>query len=128
MIVGVPKETKKDEYRVAMIPAGVEELVRRGHHVLVETHAGVGSGISDDEYAEQGAEIAAHAADVFARAELIVKVKEPQPEEWQLIREGQIIFTYFHFAADRELTDAMIKTGSTSIAYETLTDKQGRLP
>lgn len=128
MIVGVPKETKKDEYRVAILPVGVEELHRAGHHVLVETGAGLGSGITDEEYALAGAEIAESAADVFGRAGMILKVKEPLPAEWPLLRKGQIVFTYFHFAASRELTEAMISSGVTAVAYETLADDQGRLP
>ena len=104
MIIGVPKEIKLDEYRVAMLPVGVEELVRAGHSVLVEAGAGLGSGLPDQEYLAQGAELVAGAAEIFDRADMIVKVKEPQPQEWAMIREGQIVFTYFHFAADRELT------------------------
>lgn len=128
MIVGVPKEIKTDEYRVAMIPAGVEELTNRGHRVLIEYGAGMGSGIGDDQYVEAGAELVASAADVFARADMVVKVKEPQPDEFPLIRPGQILFTYFHFAADRGLTDAMLQSRATCVAYETLTDSRGRLP
>jgi alanine dehydrogenase len=128
MLIGVPKETKLDEYRVAMIPAGVDELVAAGHSVLIETGAGVGSGISDADYAEAGGTIIATAREVFERAELIVKVKEPLPAEWPLIRSGQAIFTYFHFAADRQLTEAMIQTGAVCLAYETLRDSAGRLP
>ncbi len=128
MIVGVPKEVKRDEYRVAMLPVGVTELRARGHEVLVETHAGIGSGLSDEEYAREGATIVKTSAEIFARADLVVKVKEPQVPEFGMIRPGQIIFTYFHFAADRELTEAMIKSGSTCVAYETLTDSRGGLP
>lgn len=128
MLIGVPKEVKRDEYRVAMLPVGVEELTAAGHTVLIETGAGLGSGIPDQEYAEQGAHIIAGAAEIYAKAELIVKVKEPLPEEYPLVRAGQTLFTYFHFAASRELTDAMLKSGATCIAYETLKDAQGRLP
>src|SRR5215472_11185683 len=99
-VIGVPKEIKTHEYRVAMIPVGVEELTRAGHKVLVQAGAGQGSGISDEQYAANGAEIVATAADVWKRADLIVKVKEPLPAEWPLLRSGQIVFTYFHFAAD----------------------------
>src|SRR5215831_3764779 len=99
MLVGVPREIKQDEYRVAMLPVGVEELSRAGHRVLVERGAGLGSGISDEEYRENGAEIIPTAAEVFARAELVVKVKEPQPAEFPLLREDQVLFTYLHFAA-----------------------------
>jgi alanine dehydrogenase len=128
MIVGVPREIKQDEYRVAMLPVGVEELVRRGHRVLFEVGAGVGSGLPDHDYLAAGAELVAGPAEIFARADMIVKVKEPQAQEFPLIRRGQILFTYFHFAADRELTDAMAKSGATCVAYETLADDQGRLP
>ena len=128
MIIGVPREIKLDEYRVAVLPVGVEELTRRGHQVLVESGAGLGSGLADQEYLDNGAEIVASAADIFARAHLIVKVKEPQPSEWKFIRSGQIVFAYFHFAANRELTEAILGTGCTAVAYETLADDQGRLP
>jgi alanine dehydrogenase len=128
MIIGVPKEVKLDEYRVAMLPVGVEELTRRGHTVLVEHNAGVGSGIADAEYAAAGAVMKSSPAEIFGEADLIVKVKEPQPDEWPLIRRGQALFTYFHFAADRALTEAMAASGATAIAYETLADDQGRLP
>jgi alanine dehydrogenase len=128
MIVGVPKEIKQDEYRVAMLPVGVEELVRRSHQVLVEAGAGLGSGLSDHDYIGQGAELVSGPEEIFARADLIVKVKEPQPSEWALIRQGQTIFTYFHLAADRKLTETLLATGATCVAYETLADDQGRLP
>mgnify|MGYP001071506156 CR=1 FL=1 len=128
MIVGVPREIKRDEYRVAMLPVGVEELRRRGHHVLVERGAGQGSGIADEEYAAQGAELVDTAEEVFQRADLIVKVKEPQESEWPLLRRGQTVFTYFHFAADRRLTEAILNSGCTAVAYETLRDERGRLP
>jgi alanine dehydrogenase len=128
MIIGVPKEVKLDEYRVAMLPVGVEELTRRGHQVLVEAGAGLGSGLLDQDYQDAGGELVGDARDIFVRADLIVKVKEPQQDEWPLIRPGQILFTYFHFAANRELTEAMIASGSSSLAYETLADDAGRLP
>jgi alanine dehydrogenase len=128
MLIGVPREIKRDEYRVAMLPVGVEELKRAGHQVLIESNAGVGSGIPDAEYAAEGAEIVATAKEIYARADLIVKVKEPLAAEYPLIRTGQTLFTYFHFAADRGLTDAMLKSGATCLAYETLRDAQGRLP
>lgn len=127
-VVGVPSEIKSDEYRVAMLPVGVEELTRRGHRVLIQSGAGVGSGITDQQYQEQGAEIVPDAATVFSQAELIVKVKEPLPSEWPMIKPDQIVFTYFHFAADARLTQAMLDTGSTSVAYETLRGRQGDLP
>ena len=128
MIIGVPKEVKRDEYRVAMLPVGVEELVKRGHQVLIQKDAGVGSGLLDQEYVDQGATIVEKAEDIFAQSDMIVKVKEPQPDEFPLIKKDQIVFTYFHFAADRELTEAMMKTGSTCVAYETLEDAAGTLP
>jgi alanine dehydrogenase len=128
MLIGVPREIKRDEYRVAMLPVGALELTRTGHQVLIETGAGVGSGIPDAEYAAEGAEIVATAAEIYTRADLIVKVKEPLRDEYPLIRRGQTLFTYFHFAASRELTDAMLKSGATCLAYETLRDAQGRLP
>lgn len=128
MIVGVPTEIKTDEYRVAMLPVGVEQLVDAGHRVLVQSSAGVGSGLLDDEYAQAGAEMIDSAEELFAESDLIVKVKEPQKSEYALIRSGQMLFTYFHFAASRDLTDAMIGTGATCIAYETLRDAKGQLP
>lgn len=127
MIIGVPKEIKDDEYRVAMLPVGVEELVSRGHKVLVQAGAGLGSGLADHAYLQAGAELTATGEEIFARADLIVKVKEPLKPEWNLIRPGQALFTYFHFAADRNLTEAMIKSGASCLAYETLRDNQGRL-
>jgi alanine dehydrogenase len=128
MIVGVTKEIKTDEYRVAMIPVGVEELTRLGHRVLIQAGAGQGSGINDDQYASLGAEIVAEAADIWRRADIVVKVKEPLPEEWPLLRAGQIVFTYFHFAADEKLTKAVMQSGITAIAYETIRDARGQLP
>src|SRR5262245_61832212 len=127
-IIGVPKEIKTDEYRVAMIPVGVEELTRAGHKVLIQAGAGQGSGISDEAYASNGAELVGDAADIWKRADLIVKVKEPLRDEWPRLRAGQIVFTYFHFAADRPLTDAVMKSGITAIAYETIKDARGGLP
>src|SRR5437773_2261386 len=128
MIVGVTKEIKTDEYRVAMIPVGVEELTRLSHRVLIQAGAGQGSGISDDQYATLGAEIVAEAAEIWRRADLMVKVKEPLAEEWPWMRPGQIVFTYFHFAADEPLTLAVMKSGITAIAYETIKDARGNLP
>lgn len=128
MIVGVPREIKSDEYRVALLPVGVEELVRHGHRVLIERGAGLGSGIPDESYAIHGAEIVEGPEAVFGEADLIVKVKEPQPDEWPLLRENQMVFTYFHFAADEELTLEVLDTGITAIAYETLRGKKGDLP
>lgn len=128
MIVGVPREIKSDEYRVSMLPVGVEMMTRAGHKVIVEAGAGQGSGYEDDAYAAAGATIVATHEEVFAQADMIVKVKEPLGPELGLLRKGQIVFTYFHFAADRHLTEACMKAGITALAYETLTDKQGRLP
>jgi alanine dehydrogenase len=128
LTIGVPNEIKTDEYRVAMIPVGVEELTRAGHTVLIQSGAGHGSGIDDQRYAENGAEIITNAHDIWRRADLIVKVKEPLPPEWPLLRAGQILFTYFHFAADRKLTDTVMKSGITAIAYETIRDAHGNLP
>lgn len=119
MIVGVPKEVKSDEHRVAMTPAGVMSLKAQGHRVIVEESAGEGISCGDDLYREAGAEIA-DVAEVWRQAELIVKVKEPQPQEYPHIRPGQLIFTYFHFAADEGLMHAMVKSGSSCIAYETV--------
>ena len=128
MLIGVPKEIKRDEYRVAMLPVGVEELTRAGHRVLVESGAGLGSGLTDQAYEHAGAAIVHTADEVFAAAELIVKVKEPLPAEWPRLRPGQAVFTYFHLAADRGLTEALLASGATCIAYETLRDERGALP
>jgi alanine dehydrogenase len=128
MIIGVPKEVKRDEYRVGLLPVGVEELTRAGHKVLVEQNAGIGSGLTDEAYQSQGAEMIATAAEVFARSDMIIKVKEPQPAEIAHLRKGQIVFTYFHLAADRKLTEDLCKSGCVAVAYETLSDSQGRLP
>jgi alanine dehydrogenase len=128
VIVGVPKEIKRDEYRVAILPVGVEELVRAGHRVLVEQGAGLGSGLADDAYRRSGAQMVAGAEGVFTQSDLVLKVKEPLEIEWRYLRGGQTIFTYFHFAADRRLTEAVLKSGATAAAYETLRDDLGRLP
>lgn len=128
MIVGVPKEIKSDEYRVAVVPAGVEQLKRAGHRVLIERGAGVGSGIADEDYQAYGAEMMSTAKEVWEQADLICKVKEPLAPEIKMIRDGQTVFTYFHFAASRELTEGVRDSGCVAIAYETILDKQGRLP
>jgi len=128
MIVGVPSEIKQDEYRVAMLPAGVEELVQQGHSVLVQRDAGLGSGLSNEQYVHAGAQIVSGPQEIFEQAELVVKVKEPQPAEYELLRDGQMLFTYFHFAADEELTKAVLATGVTAMAYETLRGPTGDLP
>lgn len=128
MIVGVPKEVKCDEYRVGMLPVGAEEMTRAGHTVLVQRDAGIGSGLPDQLYEEAGAKMVDTAAEVFATADMIVKVKEPQPAEISMLRPGQVMFTYFHFAADRKLTESFLASGATAVAYETLRDDLGRLP
>ena len=128
MIVGVPKEIKHDEYRVGLLPVGAEELTRAGHHVLVETGAGLGSGLTDQDYAQSGAELVGAAKDVFERSDMIIKVKEPQPGEVALMKRGQVMFTYFHLAADRKLTESLMASGAVCVAYETLSDDHGRLP
>ena len=128
MIVGVPTEVKPDEYRVGMRLVGAEMLAQQGHTVLVQAGAGVGAGFSDEAFDAVGAEIVRSAEEVWSRAEMIVKVKEPQPAEIPLIRAGQVIFTYFHFASSRELTLGCLDSGCIAIAYETLTDDHGRLP
>lgn len=128
MIVGVPREVKDDEYRVAILPVGVEELKKAGHHVLIEQGAGAGSGITDDVYAVHGAEIVEGPEGIYDQADLIVKVKEPQPDEWPLLKPGQLVFTYFHFAADEELTREILDTRITALAYETLKGRKGDLP
>ena len=128
MIVGIPKEVKSDEYRVSMVPVGVEELTKAGHKVLLQAGAGMGSGISDDHYSACGAEIVESAAEIWKRSELIVKVKEPMSDEWLLMKSGQTLFTYFHFAADEKLTHACLKSGITAVAYETIKDTKGGLP
>ncbi|HPD15201.1 MAG TPA: alanine dehydrogenase [Planctomycetota bacterium] len=128
MTIGVPKEIKPDEYRVALLPVGAEELRRKGHRVVVQRGAGEGSGVDDGLYAEHGAEIADGAAAVYAQADLVVKVKEPLPQEYGLLRRGQAVFGYFHFAASRELTEALLGSGIVAIAYETLHTPDGRHP
>ena len=128
MIVGVPKETMTHEYRVSMTPVGADELVRRNHVVLVENQAGFGSGITNDEFSSVGATIVDTPREIFARADMIVKVKEPLKPERKMMREGQTMFTYFHFAADEELTKGVLDSGSVAIAYETIVDKHNRLP
>jgi alanine dehydrogenase len=128
MRIGVPKEIKADEYRVGLTPASVREVVTRGHSVLVERGAGSGVGVSDAEYQAAGAVIATSGAEVFAASEMIVKVKEPQPAEFPLLRPGQILFTYLHLAPDPDQARALIASGAIGIAYETVTSPQGTLP
>src|ERR1041384_3307348 len=128
MLIGVPKEVKSHEYRVGLVPGSVRELVHHGHKVVVETGAGTGIGFDDSAYEAAGAEILMRGADVFAAAEMIVKVKEPQPDEVLALREDQVLFTYLHLAADRKLTEALLRSGAVGIAYETVSDRQGGLP
>ena len=120
MIIGVPKEIKEQEQRVALLPAAAEQLIRRGHAVLVQKDAGLGSGYPDQDYIKAGAEIVDTAKEVFARAEMIVKVKEPLKAEFPLLRKGQILFTYLHLAASKPLTEALLQSGATGVAYETI--------
>src|SRR4029077_18801971 len=127
MVIGVPKEIKEQEQRVALLPSAANQLIRGGHSVLVEKNAGIGCGYADEEYAKAGAEIVDTAKEVFARADMIVKVKEPLEAEFSLLRKGQILFTYLHLAASRELTQALLKSGVTGIAYETI-QVNNRLP
>jgi alanine dehydrogenase len=128
MRIGVPTEIKSDEYRVAITPAGVRELTVRGHEVLVQAGAGVGSAMDDDQFRAQGARIAPDAESVFAESELLLKVKEPQPAEARMLREGQTLFTYLHLAAEPELARLLQESGASCIAYETVEDSDGRLP
>ena len=120
MIIGIPKEIKEQEQRVALLPSAASQLTRRGHSVVVQKNAGIGSGYPDDDYVKAGAEIVDQAKEVFARADMIVKVKEPLDAEFPLLREGQILFTYLHLAASKSLTEALLKSGVTAIAYETI--------
>src|SRR5690348_10390767 len=128
MRIGVPREIKVHEYRVGLVPAGVRELTAAGHEVIIQTGAGAGVGIDDAQYRAAGASIAPDAAAVFARGELIVKVKEPQPSECALLRPGQTLFTYLHLAADPVQAQGLMKSGATAIAYETVTGRNGSLP
>src|SRR3954469_6951149 len=128
MLIGVPKEVKTHEYRVGLVPGSVRELVHHGHRVILESGAGAGIGFDDAAYRRAGAEIMTSVAELFGAAEMIVKVKEPQPDEVLLLREDQILFTYLHLAADRELTEGLLRSGAVAIAYETVTDEGGGLP
>ena len=128
MLVGVPKEIKNHEYRVGLTPAAVKEFVANGHAVIVETNAGTAIGFDDEMYTAAGAEIVANAETVFERAEMIVKVKEPQPNECKMLREGQTLYTYLHLAPDPTQTQLLVESGATCIAYETVTDNRGGLP
>ena len=128
MLIGVPAERKTHEYRVALVPAGVEALTQAGHQVLVERGAGLASGFTDDFYERAGAEVVGTAREVWARAAMVVKVKEPLEEEWPAMREEQVVFTYFHFAASESLTRAVMASGAVAIAYETVATGKGELP
>ena len=127
MIIGVPKEIKDQEYRVALLPSAAYQLIRRGHQVIIERHAGIGAGFADADYEQAGATLADDHASVFAQADMIVKVKEPQPAEVSLLRRGQILFTYLHLAASKPLTQALLHSGVTALAYETI-EVNRRLP
>lgn len=128
MIIGIPKEIKDNEYRVGMVPVGVEEMCKRGQQVLVEKSAGLGTGISDEEYERAGARIVSTHKEIFQKAGMIVKIKEPLASEYELLSEGQIVFTYFHFAADKTLTKEMLKRKIIAIAYETVETEEGETP
>jgi alanine dehydrogenase len=128
MLIGVPKEIKTHEYRVGLVPGSVRELVHHGHSVLVETNAGAGIGFDDAAYQKAGAKVARSAAEVFAAAELVVKVKEPQPQEIAMLKAGQVLFTYLHLAADKTQTEGLMRSNAICIAYETVTDAKGGLP
>src|SRR5262249_3962581 len=127
MIIGVPKEIKDQEYRVGLPPSAAYQLIKRGHRVIVEKGAGAGAGFPDNDYAAAGAKIASDGAAVFAQSEVVVKVKEPQPAEYPLLRPGQVLFTYLHLAANRDLTTALLQSGVTALAYETV-EVNKRLP
>ncbi len=128
MLIGVPKEIKNNEYRAALTPASVRELTARGHSVLVQADLGSAIGLADEQYAAVGAQVVADAAEIFGRAELLVKVKEPQPREREMLRHGQVLFTYLHLAPDREQTADLVRSGAICIAYETVTSPGGGLP
>ena len=128
MLIGVPKEIKNHEYRVGLTPAAVKEFVMHGHQVMVETDAGTSIGFTNEQYQEAGATIAAGPESIFEKAEMIVKVKEPQPNECKMLSEGQTLYTYLHLAPDPTQTDLLVKSGATCIAYETVTDRTGALP
>lgn len=128
MIIGVPKEVKNNEYRVALQPVGVESLVRAGHQVIIETQAGVGSGIEDEQFVRAGAKVVSRASDVYYQSQMIVKIKEPLEQEYGHLKAGQILFTYLHLAASRTLTEALIKRKVIAFAYETLQTRDGELP
>ena len=128
MLIGVPKEIKNHEYRVGMTPLSVREAVRHGHKLWVQSGAGLGIGATDENYKKAGAQIIPNAEEIFAKADMIVKVKEPQPVERKMLREGQILYTYLHLAPDPEQTKDLVKSGALCIAYETVTNSRGGLP
>ncbi|MBB5019905.1 alanine dehydrogenase [Chitinivorax tropicus] len=128
MLIGVPKEIKNHEYRVGLTPGGVKELIQHGHRVLVQHQAGTAIGFSDDQYIAAGATMVTEASEIFAKADMIIKVKEPQPVEYRMLRPGQILYTYLHLAPDPEQTKGLIDSGCIAIAYETVTDDRGGLP
>ena len=128
MLIGVPKEIKNHEYRIGLTPSGARELVSNGHQVIVQRDGGKAIGLTDDQYIKAGAEIVDTAAEIFARADMIIKVKEPQPNECAMLRPGQVLYTYLHLAPDPEQTKALVASGATCIAYETVTDRKGGLP
>ncbi len=128
MLVGIPKEIKNEEHRVGLTPFNAHELVRHGHHVMIEHNAGAGIGFYDEHYRQLGVEVVSNASDIYARADMIVKVKEPQANELAMIRAGQVLFTYLHLAPDLQQAEALMKSGCIAIAYETVTDEFGGLP
>ena len=128
MLVGIPKEIKNNENRVAITPAGVRAMIKFGHEVFVQADAGAGSGISDDRYTAEGAKILKDAKDIWDKTDMVVKVKEPLPEEYSFFRKGQILFTYLHLAAESELTKALLDKKVTAVAYETVQKDDGSLP
>jgi len=128
MLIGVPKEIKNHEYRVGLVPSSVRELIHHGHKVIVETNAGAGIGLDDKAYKAAGATIAKNAAEVFDKAEMVIKVKEPQAKECKMLRKGQLLYTYLHLAPDPKQTEGLLKSGCTAVAYETVTNNRGGLP
>lgn len=128
MLIGVPKEIKNHEYRVGLTPSSVMELVKHGHQIMIQRNAGAGVDFSDDQYIVAGAEIVTTAEEIFARGDMIIKVKEPQPQECRMLREGQILYTYLHLAPDPDQTKLLVESGATCVAYETVTDAEGGLP
>ncbi|MDZ4048168.1 MAG: alanine dehydrogenase, partial [Pseudoxanthomonas sp.] len=128
MLIGVPKEIKNHEYRIGLTPSGARELVSNGHQVIVQRDGGKAIGLTDEQYVKAGAQIVDTAEEIFARADMIIKVKEPQPNECAMLRPGQVLYTYLHLAPDPEQTKALVASGATCIAYETVTDRKGGLP